>query len=197
MSQHAWLFQRYLKVTNEIASGYKARSKIHISMFGSAALAELPDSIKGFARRAKALYLGPEFASLGHVVTMIHEGKDKTFVAKSSKHVIPLCYDEKLGPDFWQYFDASLKPQGPGSQPKQVVLFVLEDIPKNVDNIKNTPAAWIHRYGKTQGCNTCLRDSNHGCVHNRACVERYKTWLTLGYTHHHPQLCWWRHPSTR
>ena len=52
------------------------------------------DSIKGYARHAKALYLRPEFASLvcllGHVVTMIHEGKDKTFVAKSIKHVIPL-----------------------------------------------------------------------------------------------------------
>ena len=143
-------------------------------MFGSTILAELPDSITGVARFSKAMYVRPEFASLGHVVTMIHEGKTKTFVAKSIKHVIPLSFDEKLGPEFLVKFDANLKPSESGTQPSQVVL---DDIPKNIDSVKNTPAAWIQKFGKTSGCNTCLRDSFHGRVHNRACVERYKSWL--------------------
>ena len=155
----------------ELATG-KVQSKVHSSMFGSTVLAELPDSVKGIARFSKALYLRPEFASLGHVVTMIHEGKPKTFVAKSIKHVIPLSSDDHLGPDFVVRFDSDAV-QVSGTQPKAV----LDEIPKNVDSIKNTPAAWIRRFGRTQGCNTCSRDSYHGRVHNRACVERYKDWL--------------------
>ena len=47
-----------------------------------------------------------------------------------------------------QIFDKILMPASSREsldQPKQVVL---EDIPKNIHSIKNTPAAWIHRLAR-------------------------------------------------
>lgn len=66
-------------------------------MFGSVVLAEIPDALKkhSISRFAKAMYIRPEFSSLGHVVCAILSGEQHIFIAKSIKLIYPVVFDPR------------------------------------------------------------------------------------------------------
>ena len=142
-------------------------------------LAEIPDSLKKHTvgRFEEALYLRPELNSLGHVCVFLCKGEEKVFVARSVKFLAPLQWKVSLAPSFIckseleELEDLGEKPEPlkkPGTRIVQ---------PSEIDKVKNVPSSFIAEHGKTDGCNTCSRSSFHGRVHNKICVERYKSWL--------------------
>ena len=45
--------------------------------------------------------------------------------------------------------------------------------------MKNVPASFISKFGKTTGCGICAnsKGSFHGKVHHKVCIDRYVKWL--------------------
>ena len=160
----------------ELAIGKKL-PEVQTGMFGSVVLAEIPEALKkhSISRFAKAMYIRPEFSSLGHVVCAILSGEQHIFIAKSIKLVHPVVFDPRYGPDFLRTCDpfalsdeAKLSP----SEPLRVV-----DSRIDLQSIRNTPTDFIREHGKTKGCRTCQRDNFHGYTHSAACVKRYRQYL--------------------
>ena len=162
------------KSPKEISIG-RALPDSTTSLFGSVVLAEVPQSLSDVAvsRFIRAIYLRPEFSSLGHVVVSIVGGEKRIFVAKSIKLLQPLQFDVALANDFLQNCNeyALREPKGSPEAPVRVVDAV------DIESIRSVPASFIREHGKTDGCGTCLRDSFHGYKHSAGCVRRYQAFL--------------------
>ena len=98
------LVQGSSKTPREISVG-KSVSKGQFGPFGTKVLAELPDSIlkqnKNLPRFSPAVFLHPDFASMGSVVMgTVRVGQEfliRTVIAKSLKLVLPLEIDNSFG----------------------------------------------------------------------------------------------------
>lgn len=92
------------KTQRELSLG-KSVSKDHFALLGTKVLAEIPDSIlrqnKNLPRIVPAVFLHPEFASMGSIVMgKIRVGQEmvvRTFVSKSLKLVLPIEIDNSFG----------------------------------------------------------------------------------------------------
>ena len=162
------------KSPKEISIG-RALPDTTTSLLGSTILAEVPKSLSDLAvsRFIRATYLRPEFSSLGHVVSSVIGGEKKVFVAKSIKLLQPLQFDVALAGDFIQTCDefALKEPRDQVDAPVRVVDAV------DIESVRNVPTSFIKEHGRTDGCQTCLRDSVHGYKHSAACVRRYQEFL--------------------
>ena len=179
------LVQGSSKTPREISVG-KVVSKDQFALFGTKVLAELPDSIlkqKKLPRFSPAVFLHPDFASMGSVVMgKVRVGQElviRTFIAKSLKLVLPIEIDNSFGL-FVQLTD------------ERSGLPVLEDAKEGGARIlpegqglscpaSGPPLKWIEENGITQGCTACKSIEIHGTrksrVHSRKCCERYEKWL--------------------
>ena len=181
------LVQGSSKTPREISVG-KVVSKDQFALFGTKVLAELPDSIlkqnKNLPRFSPAVFLHPDFASMGSVVMgKVRVGQElviRTFIAKSLKLVLPIEIDNSFGL-FVQLTD------------ERSGLPVLEDAKEGGARIlpegqglscpaSGPPLKWIEENGITQGCTACKSIEIHGTrksrVHSRKCCERYEKWLS-------------------
>lgn len=153
-------------------------------LYGSVVLAEVPKSLKGrvVSRFERAVYLRPDFNSLGDVCCLRVEGEEIVFTAKSIKWIHPLEFDRRLCPSMLLEFDSSRPKDDLQPDPQTLEDDANQSRPKIIPaksfgDIKNVPAEWIRQHGKTPGCGTCERDSFRSRVHFRKCVDRYIDWL--------------------
>ena len=169
---------------------------IETTLYGSLVLAEIPESLKrqSIARFEKAIYLRPEFSSLGHVCA----SHLRAFVAKSIEVLVPIEFDLRISHEFLVDFkigshdsDKRAIRDDPGKDDRRQQIF--ESGP-NPDTVKSVPAKFIREHGPTSGCNKCNRRTFHGYVHSRKCLERYRKFLrdeekklTEGASHEAPE----------
>ena len=165
----------------------KSVSKDQFAPFGTKVLAELPDSIlkqnKNLPRFSPAVFLHPDFASMGSVVMgKVRVGQElviRTFIAKSLKLALPIEIDNSFGL-FVQLTD------------ERSGLPVVEDVKEGGARVlpegqglscpaSGPPLRWIEENGITQGCGACKSIEIHGArksrVHSRKCCDRYEKWL--------------------
>ena len=183
--------------------------EMQTSLFGSLVLAEIPHSLvnKAVSRFEKSCYLRPEFASLGHLCVTVLNGEECIFISKSIKFLTPLSWDCSLAPSFLVEISLPPKPSrenGGEAQPIDLEADPSRDAQPSqaksrsistgaerrfepsivhksteFDQIKNVPASFINKFGKTKGCGICAnsKGSFHGKVHHKVCIDRYVKWL--------------------